>query len=905
MSERFPASIVRATPVVPNLASAPGVWTMEQQLQAQAQGIWPTNPNAADPYFDQVTLLLRGEGTNGAQNNTFLNTPLTAIGSYAGYFDGTGDYLSISTGSSVAFGTGDFTIEFWLYFVAVDPDFDKFIGTSTMNIGFYQAQGWGLTYNNGIGGFPGSYKIQSGVTPPLNTWAHIACCRASGVTRLFVNGVQAGSSYTDTTNYAAGTTTVGDSGYSPNAYISNVRILNGVGLYSGTFTPPTSPLAAVSGTSLLTCQNATFVDNSSNAFAVTASGNATVVNTNTLPAITRNGNVSQGSFSPFGTLWSNYFDGNLDYILTGTNGAFGLGTGDFTIECWAQLSASGTANGYILFDMRSQGGTEIRPQIAVFSSGAVTYWTQASVKINGGTFPVGVWNHVAVSRSSGSTKLFVNGVQVGSTYADTTDYGASARVTIGNTGDAPGTYNASWNGHVSNFRIVKGTALYTANFTPPGSPLTAVTNTVLLTCQSNRLVDNSVTAAAITRGNDVKVTRYSPFAPSASYDASVIGGSAYFDGTGDYLSVAANAAFAFGTGSFTIEAWIYDSGTTAAYAQICGASTYGVANEYLIAADGSAKKIYVQLGTAGGYLSTGTYTANTWNHIAVVRAGTTVTIYLNGTSIGSYTDADSVSSTIATTVGASSNLNSGSMFIGYISNLRILKGTALYTAPFTPPTAPLSAIANTSILLSMNNAAIVDSAMQVPLETVGTAQINTTFKKFGTSSMYINGSGNRLVLPANSPPITFGSADFTIEAWVYKTTTAATQTIYCGQGDNASVAGSSLVCYIGTGNSDLYIGSTGYSAASPNPALNTWAHVAYVRYGATWKTYLDGVQVGSVGVPATGVINIGGTAALPAIGAIHPTGSPFTGYIDDFRITKGYARYTANFTPPTATFNTQ
>ncbi len=902
MSERFPASIVRATPVVPNAASAPGVWTMEQQLQAQAQGIWPANPSLADPYFDQVTLLLRGEGTNGAQNNTFLNTPITAIGSYAGYFDGSGDYLTISTGSSVAFGTGDFTVEFWLYFVAVDPDFDIFVATSTMNIGFYQAQGWGLTYNNGIGGFPGSYKIQSGVTPPLNTWAHIACCRASGVTRLFVNGVQAGSSYTDTTSYAAGTTTVGNSGYSPNAYISNVRILNGVGLYSGTFTPPTSPLAAVSGTSLLTCQNATFIDNSSNAFAVTASGNATVVNSGVVPAITRNGNVSQGSFSPFGTLWSYYFDGGLDYILTGTNGAFGLGTGDFTIECWAQLSASGTTNGYCLFDMRSQGGTELRPQIGVTSAGAVTYWTQASVKINGGTFPVGVWNHVAVSRSSGSTKLFVNGVQVGSTYADTTDYGASARVTIGNTGDNPGGYNASWNGHVSNFRIVKGTALYTANFTPPGSPLTAVTNTVFLTCQSNRLVDNSVTAAAITRGNDVRVTRYSPFAPSTAYNASVLGGSAYFDGTGDYLSTTLTGQ-APGTGNFTYEGWFYVSSLAATRAIFNTRS--GDTSDGFDCVISTAGAIVISYTSTGLFTSaSGVVTVGQWYHIAVVRTSTSVvTVYLNGVALGNWTAGTGQNFTSTTLFVGAAALAGVPMF-GYISNFRYTK-SAVYTANFTPATAPLSVLSDTRFLAEMNNAAIVDSAMQVPLETVGTAQINTSFKKFGTSSIYLNGSGNRLTLPGNLLSITFGSADFTVEAWVYKTSTTATQTILVGQGDNASVAGSAFVCYIGTGTSDLYIGSTGYSAASPNPPLNTWAHVAYVRYGATWKTYLDGVQVGSVGVPATGVINIGATVTLPTIGAIPPTTNQFTGYIDDLRVTKGVARYTANFTPPTATFNTQ
>jgi hypothetical protein len=157
-------------------------------------------------------------------------------------------------------------------------------------------------------------------------------------------------------------------------------------------------------------------------------------------------------------------------------------------------------------------------------------------------------------------------------------------------------------------------------------------------------------------------------------------------------------------------------------------------------------------------------------------------------------------------------------------------------------------------------------------------------------------------LPSNF--LILGSSNFTIEAWVYPL--VDTQfVVFSGQSDLNSASGSQIVCYAGTSaqSSDVYVGSGGFGAASPAPAINTWSHVAYVRNGLTWSTYLNGVQVSTV--YCGGTINNGNPANPPTIGrlATGPVLWPLTGEISNFRIVTGVAVYTGNFTPPTKPLN--
>jgi hypothetical protein len=191
---------------------------------------------------------------------------------------------------------------------------------------------------------------------------------------------------------------------------------------------------------------------------------------------------------------------------------------------------------------------------------------------------------------------------------------------------------------------------------------------------------------------------------------------------------------------------------------------------------------------------------------------------------------------------------------------------------------------------------------------VGNAQISTAIADpFGNTTRGViafDGAGSpmdRLSIPAGTVDLQFGAQNFTIECWVYRLNTN-TAVIAIGQ-SNFTAAGSSWIFYVSSSaNSDVYIGSSGPGVASPNPSINTWAHIAFTRSGGTLRSFLNGSIVGTNTTLGTSAVNDGASTNPNTIGSFNNNTGGFNGYIDDFRITKGVARYTANFTPPTAPF---
>lgn len=167
------------------------------------------------------------------------------------------------------------------------------------------------------------------------------------------------------------------------------------------------------------------------------------------------------------------------------------------------------------------------------------------------------------------------------------------------------------------------------------------------------------------------------------------GSSMYFDGTGDYLSVPASSAFQFGTGDFTIEAWVYLTATPGAQgAHIFGMQEYGDGSDYvfLITSDRTLS-FYLSTEVANVATSTATVPLNSWCHVAVTRSGTTFAVFIDGVGAsGSSALSTEVPYAVAYSIGADQN-GDESNFTGYIDDLRITKGVARYTGNFTPPAA--------------------------------------------------------------------------------------------------------------------------------------------------------------------------------------------------------------------------
>jgi hypothetical protein len=649
-------------------------------------------------------------------------------------------------------------------------------------------------------------------------------------------------------------------------------------------------------------QNNTFVDSSTNNFS-----------------ITRNGNTAQGTFSPFSLpdgQWSNFFDGTGDYLSVANNSSFQLGSGDFTIEAWvypvAVPSSAGAAGNIISLYNTATNARSWALQL--FSSGSTT---QCNIRFGvstdgtstnlttftGGTVTINNWHHVVAVRSGSTITVYLNGVSVVSGSYSSSLFNSTVDLTIGRFANDVSTIPA---GYISNARVVKGTAVYTSDFTPPTTPLTAIANTSLLTCQSNRFVDNSSNNVAITRNGDVRVTAFSPFAPTSAYSTSVVGGSGFFDGTGDYLTAPDNTALEVPTEDFTVEFWAYytalpTSGNNANTFQkgVASSSTF----EYAFGITNSSGTIRVRAGystngsTTTSFVATsGTIVTNTWYHIAFTRTGTTLNLWLDGVNVGSTTSYPTTLFTGTGTLGIGAAPNNASLVNGYISNARIVKGSVLYTADFTPPTAPLTNITNTSLLLNFTNAGIFDNAGENVIETVGNAQIDTTVKKYGTGSLEFDGNGDWLVCPnRNSIPV--GRATFTIEGWINFGSSANKKCIAAWGTATTNQFVSFLVNAAGNGldftfwNNDLASGNIGLSQ-------NTWYHVAAQYDGTTRRIFVDGVQVAT---DTTTALSVPVSTTIIRVGA-NGTGAPeaFIGYIDDLRITNGVARYTsAGFTPPT------
>jgi len=255
-------------------------------------------------------------------------------------------------------------------------------------------------------------------------------------------------------------------------------------------------------------------DTAPNATNFTVGGSSTETNDNGLSYVAY---VFAGGESTAATARSVDFDRSGDYLSLASSSDFAFGTGDFTIECWAKAKDSNDFAGVFNLSTTSGGFGNMYEMSLEHASGVwrMTYGDNGS---NFGTnvsssskASIGVWTHLAYVRSSGVTKLYVNGIEEISV-TDTTDY-QRTNLAIG------GMYSTDylWEGEISNFRVVKGTAVYTSSFRPPTEPLTNITNTKLLCCNNSSTTGSTVTPGTITANGDPTASTDSPFDDPAGF----------------------------------------------------------------------------------------------------------------------------------------------------------------------------------------------------------------------------------------------------------------------------------------------------------------------------------------------------------------------------------------------------
>ena len=817
-------------------------------------------------------------------------------GGYSAYFDGSGDYLLPAITTAV--GTNDFTLEGWFYFNSLSSDVTLFDFRSSGNWGIFSIFGSGsnalkVVYYNG-----GSNQGITTNTVTVGEWNHIAIVRASGVIKIYINGIL-GSTTSDNTSWTiaaspricANKGSGGAGSNHVNGYASDVRFVNGTAVYTANFTPPSSRLTAITNTELLVCHLPYLADGSSNDHTVTFAGN-----------------VATKRFAPYDHIpydpsihgASLYNDGTGDYMTTPADTTDLTMSGDFTIDFWYYpVAAKNMGYVYGKWNNQSDGwALWVTPNYSSGNFGYVTFYygnygsNECASNLRSTIVTLNQWHYIRVTRSSGTMYMSVNGkvgtrtnYTSGITFTDNRTF--NANTTIGITGNSVG-YTLG-QAFISDLRVINGTALTTGNFTPPTSPATAVTNTKLLTCNDAPNVYNaSGRSNPVVLGGDAK----SSTAQTKNASASM-----YFDGSGDRVDF---ANLGVGTGDFEIECWFRQTvSQTTDYRCIFGASPYTSSTPFALFTWSNLLRAYIQ---GNSWIEFSPFSINTWYHLAIKRENGLWTFFVDGTSQGTSTlhatyDFDS---TVDWSIMAHPTSTSYDQ-TGYIEDFRLT--TDLIKYPFIPAKETLTAVSGTSFLTA-HAATITDgSSNSLSITSQGDPTVSNFAPSPGMKSIHFD--GNDYLEIADGTYKTFGSDNWTIEAWVYPTEAGTGFGNYIW-GDTASSGStntsSTAALYNSSGKFGAYItvGSSTIltlTASNLTTPANKWYKIALVREGNTFTLFVDGT-VGATATNSNAVLDSGQILTVGRTGAYN--GLNFVGYVSNYRIVKGTALYTNSFTPPTA-----
>ena len=552
------------------------------------------------------------------------------------------------------------------------------------------------------------------------------------------------------------------------------------------------------------------------ACSMTAANNATV-----------NGSVTASNLQSVFYKKSALIGGDDDYIdySEGTANNFNFGTEDFTIEIWA-WPISLTTGGF--YKRVWEIGAGQYDSLCLTAESNDNYWkvrhNDSIILTSNVTVTLNKWTHIAVVRKSGTMVLFIDGranTSTGTSYS--MNFGSDTFRIGANHNDST---NSSWNGYLQDFRFYRGVAKYYETSYLPAS-------------HNNPQIINSSPSG---------------YAPSSKMKRPITGsGSFLAAGTNSYISIPDSDDWNLGSGDFTVECFIYADGlSTNNYEAIIGQwpqNGGNAANSWVLETVGQDLEFYYcHSGTTFvGPIQGGSIAQHEWHHIAAVRSSNTMYIFIDGKMHGTGTSVTHTFNDASSALTIGGYVNSAGYWPGFISNVRVVKGTALYTSNFIPPVSPLKNVTNTKLLCLQDP--LISSAAAVTPGTLTVTQVGSSgFNPFEDD---IDAA---LGVPANYATLntlTYGTSVAISGAGYYKTSQSSSghercrsnYTIRCGVNNGKYFFEAKLVAEGGTYS---HIGVCNNSDASDGD----W--VAANSYGASYasgngNTYHSGGNASSFG----------------------------------------------------------
>ena len=233
-------------PTGPSTSAASGWWDSRSQFRNKRDGQWPT---VGDPYWDSVVLLLQDSLEDESSRNqavtvsgdAAISTAQVKVGTHSLAFDNSGDRLTLPAGSDFAFGTGDYTVETWIYILPHSTTNQvRVLSTSNSSSNFsFEVMSAGT-----LRMWTGSNLLNFGGNVTRESWHHVAFCRSGGTVRAFVDGLIVGGPVSNSTNMINNQSvqTPSTNAYPcPACYLDSFRITKGIARYTANFTTPSAP----------------------------------------------------------------------------------------------------------------------------------------------------------------------------------------------------------------------------------------------------------------------------------------------------------------------------------------------------------------------------------------------------------------------------------------------------------------------------------------------------------------------------------------------------------------------------------------------------------------------------------------------------------------------------------------